>query len=129
MRATIAVIVALALVPHALDAAVQPALSPQAESAAFQQLAASVPLGSRVKVRTTTGRRLTAILIVVEDEHIVLKRDARVPEPAVRIGYGEIAAFQRHEPGVSAGKAIGVGLAAGVGAVLTLFAIAFALNN
>jgi hypothetical protein len=76
-----------------------------------------------------SGRRLTAMLLAVEADGIVVKRDARVPEPAVTIPFSELAQLQRDQKsGFTVAKAIGVGLAAGVGAILTIFAIAVSLD-
>ena len=87
MRTITALLVSVALAVPAPAALAQEALSRGAEADAFKQLAAGIPLGSRVKVRTTGGRRLTATLVAVEDERIVFKRLSRVPEPAIAIGY------------------------------------------
>ena len=100
------------------------------ETKAAQHMAAAIPLGSRVKVQSRSGRRMTATLMAVTDEAIVVKRDARVPEPAVTIRFEELARLERSERGgFSVAKAIGVGLAAGAGAILTMFAIAMSLDD
>jgi len=67
----------------------------------------------------------------VRYEGIVLKRESRVPEPAITIRFDELARLQRDERGggLSVGKAVGIGLAAGAGAILTLFAILFSLDD
>lgn len=122
------------LVIAALLLAPSPALSQPlqggAEAWAFKQLAAGIPLGTRIAVRTTQGRRLDATLLAVEADRIVVKRRSRVPEPAMGIPYEDLAALDRREPGgFSVGKAIGIGLAAGVGAILTMFAVAVSMND
>lgn len=130
MRTITIVIVISALVVATPAAAAQDALVRDAETAAFQQLAGGIPLGSRVKVRTTDGHRLTATLMAVDDRHIVVKRLSRVPEPAVAIAFADLAELRREErSGFSIGKAVGIGLAAGVGAILTLFAIAVTIDD
>jgi hypothetical protein len=132
MKRFIATFVVAALVSMAWPAAAeQRSAPPGVEAAAFRQMAGAIPLGSRVKIRTTEGRRFTATLISATDEGIVLKREARVPEPAVEVRYDEVAALQRagDKGGFSLGKAIGIGLAAGAGAILTLFAIAVSVSD
>jgi hypothetical protein len=122
------IIAVLALQP--LATAAQPRLSPEAEVAAFKQMAAGIPLGSRIVVRTKEGRRLRATLMAVEDERIVVKRDSRVPEPAVEVAFSDLARLERESKGgFSFVKALGIGLAAGVGAILTLFAIAVSVDD
>ena len=130
MRTITIVIVITALVLAPGVATAQGALGRAAETAAFQQLAGGIPPGSRVKVRTTDGLRLTATFMAVDDRHIVVKRHSRVPEPAVAIAFADLTELRREErSGFSIGKAIGIGLAAGVGAILTLFAIAVSIDD
>ena len=73
---------------------------------------------------------MTATLMAITDEAVVVKRDSRVPEPAVEVPFADIARLQRQERGgITVGKAIGIGLAAGAGAILTLFAIAVSVSD
>ena len=128
MREIITLALACGLTVTPALAAQQP-VSMAVEIAAMRQVAASIPLGSRVKVQMQSGRRLTAMLLAVEADGIVVKRDARMPEPAVTIPFNELAQLQRDQKsGFTVAKAIGVGLAAGVGAILTIFAIAVSLD-
>lgn len=133
MRAFIALMVATALIAigPAEAWAAQKVVSPDVEATAFRQMAAVIPLGSRVKVQTSAGRRLTATLMSVTDEAIVVQRASRLPEPAVAIPFGEIRRLERDQSGkgIGVGKAIGIGLAAGAGAILTMFAIVFSLAD
>jgi hypothetical protein len=109
----------------------QQPLGRDAETLALRQLAAGIPTGTRVKVRTSDGRRLTATLMAVDDRQVIVKRHSRVPEPAVSIAFADLADLHRDEGGggFSVGKAIGIGLAAGVGAILTMFAIAVSIDD
>ena len=130
MRIITSLTVVVALVLAAPVAHAQNALGRDAEISAFRQLAAGIPAGSRIKVRTTDGQRLTATLMAVEAEQVVVKRLSRVPEPAVAIAFADLAELRRDErAGFGVGKAIGIGLAAGVGAILTLFAIAATIED
>ena len=131
MKLTIVFVVTAALLFATNPAWAQAAVERAAEVAAFKTMAAGIPLGSRIKLQTSTGRRMTATLMSATDEGIVVKRESRLPEPAVTIRYDELEALKRDERtgGFSIGKAIGVGLAAGVGAILTLFALAVALDD
>lgn len=122
------VILALALTPSMVLG--QQSLSTEDETAAFKKLASAIPPGTRVKIRTKDGRRMTATLMAADEHRIVVKRDARVPEPAVGIGFAELARLERAQKGgFSVGKALGIGLAAGAGAILTLFAIAVTIDD
>jgi hypothetical protein len=108
----------------------QQSASPAVEATAFRQLAHGLPLGSLVRLQTTSGRRLTATLMSVSEEAIVVKREARIPEPALSIRFDELSSLKRHEPrGMGLAKALGIGVAAGAGAILTIFAIAVSLDD
>ncbi len=131
MRAMVATALAtlIAFGPTVAAAAQREATTAE-EVKAAQMMAAAIPLGSRVKVQSRSGRRMTATLMAVNDEAIVVKREARVPEPAVTIRFDELARLERSERGgFSVAKALGVGLAAGAGAILTMFAIAMSLDD
>lgn len=130
MQTTIALVVATALALHPALVAAQVPLSADAERVAFRQLAEGIPLGTRVIVRTRDGRRLNATLLAVEPGRLVVQRNGRVPEPALGIRFDDVARLERAPSGgFSVGKAIGIGLVAGVGAVLTLFAIAVSISD
>ena len=123
------IVIATLVLPSSAASAQQP-LDRSAETEAFHRLATGIPIGSRVKVRTVDGRALTATLMTVEAQHIVLKRLSRVPEPAIQIAFTDLTELRRDQgKGFSVAKVIGIGLAAGAGAILTLIGIALALED
>jgi hypothetical protein len=131
MRALVATTLAtLIAFGPTMAAAAQRQATTAEEIKAAHQMATAIPLGSRVKVENRSGRRMTATLMAVTDEAIVVKRASRIPEPAVTVRFDELARLERSESGgFSVAKAIGVGLAAGAGAILTMFAIAMSLDD
>ena len=124
------VVVAIAMLPT-LAIASQKDVPKEQEAKAFREMAAAIPLGSRVKLQTATGRRVTATLMSTDSDGIIVKKNTRLPEPAIAIRFDELARLERVESsgGVGVAKAIGIGLAAGAGAILTLFTIAFTLDD
>lgn len=114
-----------------LDAwAGQKEVTQDVEVKALRQMVAAIPPGSRVRLQTRSGQRLTATLMSVSPDAIIVKKHTRMPEPAVTIAIDELARVEREDkPGLNIGKAIGIGLAAGAGAILTMFAIAFSLDD
>ena len=55
---------------------------------------------------------------------MIIKKRTRLPEPAITIPFAELARLEIDKrDGMSVGKIIGIGLAAGAGAILTLLAI------
>ena len=111
-------------------AAAQKEMAPVDQVRALRSLAGGIPIGSRVKVQVREGRRMTATLMEVTNDAVVVQRVTRVPEPPVTVRFDELAALQRQDKsGFTVGKAVGIGLAAGAGAILTLFAIMFSLGD
>ena len=100
------------------------------EATAWRQVAETIPLGSKVKVQTVEGRQLKGTLMRVDGSSVMLKRNTRMPEPALTVAFTEIAKLERDEPGggMHIAKAIGVGLAAGAGVFFSLVLIALQLD-
>jgi hypothetical protein len=93
-------------------------------------MAAAIPLGSRVKAHTSDGKRVNGTLMSVSGDTVIIKKRTRLPEPAVTIPFAELSRLElQTSEGMSVGKMLGVGLAAGAGAILTLFAFAMALDD
>jgi hypothetical protein len=113
--------------------AVQPAGPAGASAArpvdpAFARYVRALPAGARVKVVEREGPRYAAILLGVEGDAIVLQRATRVPEPTRRVPMAAVASVARDERGgVSAGKAVVIGIAAGAATFFGLLFAAFAL--
>ena len=108
------------------------AAQPQApvEAAAWKDVAGAIPLGSRVKAHTVEGRRITGTLMQVSDGAVMVKRNTRLPEPAVSIAFADLSRLERDHGngGINIAKAVGIALAAGAGVMITLFAIAMQLD-
>jgi hypothetical protein len=95
------------------------------EATAWKEVAAAIPLGSKVKVLTTSGNRLTGTLMSVAGDAVMVKRNTRLPEPAVSVPFSEVSRLERDHGsrGVTVGKAIAIGLASGAGVLFGLFAM------
>src|SRR5918996_389166 len=108
---------------HDDDRGRQKVVTIEMEAKAMREMAAAIPLGSRVKAQTGEGKRFTGTLMSVTPDAVIIKKRTRLPEPAVTISFAELAGLELQvNEGMSVGKVLGVGLAAGAGAILTLFA-------
>ena len=90
--------------------------------------AAKLPIGSTVRVRTTDGKRQTAVLAVVDKDGITLEPKTRLPEPPRRVPFDQLQQLELKENGASVGKAIAIGAAIGAGTffgILLIFAAAW----
>ena len=97
------------------------------EATAWKEVAAAIPLGSRVKVQTLEGKRFSGTLMRVGDDAVLVKKNTRLPEPAVSIAFSSLSRLERdhgNNGGISIAKALGIAVATGAGVVLTLFLIA-----
>jgi hypothetical protein len=92
---------------------------PPGVTAAFVK---AVPLGTRITLTLTDGKRLKGTLMVVEEDAIVVRPRTRVPEPAQTIPLGRIATIEaERDSGGSMGRAIAIGAAVGAGAAVGVF--------
>lgn len=89
----------------------------------WMSYAEKLPIGSTVRVRTTDGKRLTAILAIVDKSGVTLAPKTRIPEPPRHIPYERLDQLELKENGSSVGKAVAIGAAIGVGAFFGVLAI------
>ena len=79
-----------------------------------------------MKIQLADGKRVGGTLMRVDDVSVMVKKNTRIPEPAITVTYEQMGRIEREHGGggVHWGKAVGAGLAAGAGAILTIFVIA-----
>jgi hypothetical protein len=82
--------------------------------------AEKLPIGATVRMRTTDGKRHTAVLALVDRDGITVELKSRIPEPARRISYDQIQQLELKTNGSSIAKAAAVGSAIGAGTFLGL---------
>ena len=85
--------------------------------------AEKLPIGATVRIRTTDGKRHTAVLALVDRDGITVELKSRIPEPARRISYDQIQQLELKTNGSSIAKAAAVGSAIGAGTFLGLLAL------
>jgi len=88
-----------------------------------------LPAGARVKIERTNGESMRATLMKATAQGIVIQRNTRVPEPPFEIPVGQLARVTLDQGGTSTAKAIGIGIASGVGAFFALVALAYAFSD
>ena len=131
MRAMMIAIVGAALIIGPVEVwASQQAVTTDVEAKVLREMVSAMPLGARVKAQTSGGARLSGTLMGVTGDAVIIKKKTRLPEPAVNVPFAELARIELQTgEGMNAGKVIGIGLAAGAGAILTLFAFFAALGD
>src|SRR5207253_765327 len=90
----------------------------------WSKYASKLPIGSTVRVRTTDGHRITAVLAIVDDMGITIQPKTRRPEPPRHIAFDQLSQLEIKE-NVSKANAAAVGFVTGAGTfgiLLLLFA-------
>lgn len=98
------------------------------ESSQWHHVAESIALGSRVKVHLVDGKHVNGTLMRVDDTSVLVKKNTRMPEPAVTVTFDRIERLERDAGGVSFAKAIGIAAATGAGIMVTLFVNAMQID-
>jgi hypothetical protein len=112
----------------ALSTIAAPAAKVEQESIEWRKVAEAIPLGSKVKIHTLDGKRISGTLVRVDDKVVTLKKNTRLPEPAVTIAYDRVENLERDHGNMNWAKAVGIGLGAGAGVFLTMFVIALQID-
>ena len=101
-----------------------------ATRAAVAEYVQQLKPGLAVRVGRTDGRTIRATLMKATADTLVLQPRTRLPEPPVEIPLSEVVSVTPETSnGSNIGKAIGIGIAAGAGAVLGIFLILAAVYS
>ena len=81
----------------------------------WRSFAERVDVGTELNVRLDDGRRMRATLVGVRADAVLLQPKTRIPVSIQAVPYDTIVGMER-KAGHSAGKAVAIGVATGVGA-------------
>lgn len=129
MRKLIATILTAAMITTGCASASGPrvAAAPApviADTGAMAEYVQRLPAGSRVRVDRTDGTLLKGTLMKATAAAIVVQKNTRVPEPPIEIPLGQVARVMlENGSGTSTGKAVGIGIASGLGVFFGILAI------
>ena len=103
-------------------------LSSSERESVIRAYARQIPADSGVRAVLAGGRRIDATLLAVDADRVVLQPRGRLREPEISVPFAEIVSLERlpERGGVSVGKAILIGAAAGAGATIAVLFILFA---
>ena len=92
---------------------------------------AKLPVGSVVKVTPKEGRSFKGILMVVDRDTITVKPKTRIarPERQIRLADIDFVELQERNGGNGALKAVGIGVASGVGVFMGLILVGLAISD
>ena len=94
----------------------------------WRTVAEAIPLGTRIEVQTLDGRRVKGTLMRVDQTSVLIKKSSRIPAAPVQVTFEQTANIEKSNGGLSWAKAIGIGVATGASAILTIFVIALQLD-
>jgi hypothetical protein len=98
---------------------------PQAD--VWRTFAEKIETGSRIKLRTRDGQRVSATLVQASPDALLVQPRTRRPVPVQRVAYDDIVSIERDDArGIGAGKAAAIGVASGVGAFFGILLIMIA---
>lgn len=97
--------------------------APLVDQRVMKDYVEKLPAGSRVRVEQTSGHSFRGTLMSTTATAIVVQKNTRVPEAPVEVPMAHIARITLDSPSGSTGKAIGIGIAAGVGITFAFFAV------
>ena len=82
----------------------------------WRSFAERVDVGTELNVRLNDGRRMRATLVGIRADAVLLQPKTRIPVSIQAVPYNAIVRMEPRKAGHSAGKAVAIGVAAGVGA-------------
>ena len=90
-----------------------------------------LPAGTSIRIQRVSGGSLRGTLMKANEQTLVIQPRTRVPEPPVEIAFKDLISVVPEAQGGNnnIGKAIGIGIAAGAGAVLGIFLILAAIYS
>lgn len=91
-----------------------------ADTTTMAEYVQKISPGSRVRIDRTDGHSMKGTLMRASAQAVTLQLNTRVPEPPVEIPLNTVSRVSLQGAGTSTAKAVGIGIAAGVG---TFFAI------
>jgi hypothetical protein len=95
----------------------------QTPSHVWKNFVERIDLGTELNIRLSDGRRMRATLIGVREDAVLLQPKTRVPVSVQAVPYDAIVQMEPRKGGHSAGKAVAIGIATGVGVFFGIMAL------
>ncbi|HLG57192.1 MAG TPA: hypothetical protein VI485_17765 [Vicinamibacterales bacterium] len=101
-------------------------VSAQVPADVWRTFAKRMDVGVELNVRLRSGQKFRATLIDAREDVVLVQPKMRIPVPVQPVPYDEIASLDRAKGGIGAAKAVGIGVASGVGAFFGVLLLLFA---
>ena len=127
MKRVLSFVVAVALVSSAATASAQsPGPATVRSSDYWSKYAEKLPIGSTIRVRTSDGKRTTAVLAIVDESGITIEPKTRRPESPRHIPFDQLQQLELKQNGMGPGKAVAIGVATGAATFFGILLLVFA---
>jgi hypothetical protein len=94
------------------------------DTSAMAEYVQKLPAGSRIRVDRTDGRSMKGTLMRATAQAITVQANTRVPEPPVEIPLNTVTRAQLEgNGGSSTARAVGIGIATGLGVFFGIIAV------
>jgi len=129
MRKIVAMALTAALLTSGCASAGGPRLAYAGQAAGVERSSMAdyvqrLPAGSKVRVERVDGSSIRGTLMKASADSVVVQANTRLPEPPLEVPLSQIARLTVDTGGgTSTAKAIGIGIASGVGVFLGILAI------
>ena len=108
--------------------AAPPQLFAQTRAELWRSFAERLEPGKTLKLRLADGPRVTATLLRVSDDAMIVQPRTRAAVPPQEVRFDAVETMEiEQSKGIGIGKAVAIGAAVGAGAWLALMAFAFAV--
>ena len=98
-------------------------IAAQTTTDVWRSFAERIAVGTELNVRLNNGQRFRATLVGAQHDVVLLQPKTRIPVPVQAVAYDSILRIEPRKPGQGVGKAVAIGVAAGVGTFFGVMAL------
>jgi hypothetical protein len=98
-------------------------IAAQTTTDVWRSFAERIAVGTELNVRLKNGQRFRATLVGAQHDVVLLQPKTRIPVPVQAVAYDSILRIEPRKAGQGVGKAVAIGVAAGVGTFFGVMAL------
>ena len=98
-------------------------IAAQTTTDVWRSFAERIAVGTELNVRLNNGQRFRATLVGAQHDVVLLQPKTRIPVPVQAVAYDSTLRIEPRKPGQGVGKAVAIGVAAGVGTFFGVMAL------
>src|SRR5688500_9817387 len=98
----------------------------KADADVWREFASKLPPGTVVTLHLLNGQRVKATVLKATSDAVEVLPRTRIPVPVQSVAFDGIRSIEPDQRGLTTAKAVGIGVAGGVGAFLGMLMLVFA---